>query len=41
MEKGAYELAEALAVNKFLLFLNLTGTAVANEGLSYLLPAIL
>ena len=40
MEKGAYELAEALSVNKFLLILNLTGNAIGNEGLSYLLPAI-
>ena len=40
MEKGAYEFSQFLAVNKFLLFLNLTGNAIANEGLSYLLPAI-
>ena len=40
MEKGAYELAEALSVNRFLLILNLTGNAIGNEGLSYLLPAI-
>ena len=40
MEHGAYELAEALSVNKFLVILNLTGNAIGNEGLSYLLPAI-
>lgn len=40
MERGAYELSEALAVNKFLIYLNLTGTALNNEGLSYLMPAI-
>ena len=40
MEKGSYELSEALATNKFLLYLNLTGNAIANEGLSYILPAI-
>ena len=40
MQKGAYELAEALACNKFLLILNLTGNAIGNEGLSYILPAI-
>ena len=41
MEHGAYQLAEALSVNKFLLILNLTGNAIGNEGLSYLLPGIL
>ena len=40
MERGALELAEALATNKFLLYLNLTGNAIANEGLSYILPAV-
>ena len=40
MEHGAYELAEALSVNKYLVILNLTGNAIGNEGLSYLLPAI-
>ena len=40
MERGAYELSRCLAVNKFLLILNLTGNAIANEGLSYILPAI-
>jgi len=40
MEKGAYELAEALSVNRFLLILNLTGNGICSEGLSYLLPAI-
>jgi Ran GTPase-activating protein (RanGAP) involved in mRNA processing and transport len=40
MERGAYEISKGLAVNKFLMFLNLTGNAIANEGLSYLLPAI-
>ena len=40
MEVGAYELAEALSVNKYLLILNLTGNAIGNEGLSYLLPAM-
>ena len=40
MEAGSYELAEALAVNRFLIILNLTGNAVGNDGLSYLLPAI-
>ena len=41
MHRGSYELAEALAVNKFLMILDLTGSAVGNEGLSYLFPAIL
>ena len=40
MERGAFELASALAVNKYLIFLNLTGNSIGNEGLSYLLPAI-
>lgn len=40
MEQGAYELSEALAINKYLIILNLTGNAIGNEGLSYLLPAI-
>lgn len=40
MERGAYELSQALSCNKFLLFLNLTGNAIGNEGLSYILPAI-
>ena len=40
MEQGAYELAEALSVNNYLLILNLTGNAICNEGLSYLFPAI-
>ena len=40
MEMGAYELAEALSINKYLLILNLSGNAIGNEGLSYLLPAI-
>ena len=40
MERGAYYIAEALAVNKFLLYLNLSGTALNNEGISYLLPAV-
>lgn len=40
MERGCYELSESLSENKFLLYLNLTGNAIGNEGLSYLLPAI-
>ena len=40
MERGSYELSESLCENKFLLYLNLTGNAIGNEGLSYLLPAI-
>ena len=40
MERGAFEFSQSLPENKFLLFLNLTGNAIANEGLSYLLPAI-
>ena len=40
MARGAYELSEALAVNKYLIILNLTGNGIGNEGLSYLLPAI-
>ena len=40
MEQGAYELAEALSINQYLLILNLTGNAIGNEGLSYLFPAI-
>ena len=40
MERGCYELAKALPVNRFLLILDLTGNNICNEGLSYLLPAI-
>lgn len=40
MEIGAYELAEALSFNKFLIILDLTGNSIGSEGLSYLLPAI-
>ena len=40
LERGAYELSEALSENKFLLILNLTGNGIGSEGLSYLLPAI-
>ena len=40
MDMGAFELAEALSINRYLLILNLTGNAIGNEGLSYLLPAI-
>ena len=40
MERGSYELAEALAINKFLLILNLKGNGISDEGLSYLLPAM-
>ena len=40
MERGAYELSKALAVNKYLIILNLTDNGIRNEGLSYLLPAI-
>ena len=40
MERGAYELSKALAVNSNLIILNLTGNGIGNEGLSYLLPAI-
>lgn len=40
MERGAFEFSEALAVNRYLLILNLTGNNIGNEGLSYLLPAI-
>ena len=40
MEQGAFELAEALSVNNYLLILNLTGNAIGNEGMSYLFPAI-
>jgi len=40
LERGTYELAEALSINRFLLILNLTGNGIGSEGLSYLLPAI-
>ena len=40
MERGALKLSQALAVNRFLLILNLKGNGISNEGLSYLLPAI-
>lgn len=40
MERGAFELSEALASNYYLLILDLSGNAICNEGLSYLLPAI-
>ena len=41
MERGAFEIANALLANKFLIYLNLTGNAIGNEGLSYLLTAVL
>jgi len=40
VERGSYELSEALSINPYLMILNLTGNGIGNEGLSYLLPAI-
>ena len=40
MERGSFDLSDALEMNRFILYLNLTGNAIGNEGISYILPAI-
>lgn len=41
MEVGALHLSQALRVNKFLTILNISGNSIGNEGLSYILVAML